>query len=351
MTPLQLSVSGKARAMFQEVEPDARRNGFNFFFGVMALRIFTLLWLFWTVKKYFLLLQRTPELFWQSNLYLNWLMPELPGKMLFLSITALAAILNLLQLIRLKSSAWLQLPLALCLLWLNLPQWSYGFLSHVNHLFLLAHLFLIFIPLEKYSWRQTDENTSKAINWFYAGLLFTYTLAGLWKIPSVLYKLLTSSPDVHWLHPDGALYNAFVSFRSYDLPLHFTKLFTEVPFVWQASFILTVYIQSISIFAAFRQQLRPWVALFLILFHVVNMLAFQTHFVVAICVLLCLFLPYDLLLPSLFRLEPSFGSSHIPATNFERYRNRLSQRHFYLSGIFYLPGIRTLACALQRLPK
>ncbi|RIJ42632.1 hypothetical protein D1627_01890 [Pontibacter oryzae] len=337
--------------MFQEVEPDARRNGFNFFFGVMALRVFTLLWLFWTVKKYFLLLQRPLELFWQHNFYLNWLMPELPGKMLFLSITALAAILNLLQLIRLRNSAWLQLPLALCLLWLNLPQWSYGFLSHVNHLFLLAHLFLIFIPLHKHSWRQPDQYTSKAINWFYAGLLFTYTLAGLWKIPSILYKLLTSSPDVHWLHPDGALYNAFVSFRSYDLPLHFTKLFTAVPLVWQASFILTVYVQSISVFAAFRQQLRPWVALFLILFHVVNMLAFQTHFVVAICVLLCLFLPYDLLLPALFRPKSLSGSPHIAATSLERQRNRLSQRHYYLSGILYLPGLRTLAQTLRPFQK
>ncbi|MCJ8164568.1 HTTM domain-containing protein [Pontibacter sp. E15-1] len=334
------------------VVQDPSRQVFNFFIGTLALRVFSFVWLFWTVRKFQLLLQRPPELFWQLHQLPRLLMPTLPGEWLFYCIAGLAVALNGYLLVRARNQTLPQALLAVCLLWLNLPQWGYGILSHVNHTFLLAHLFLIFIPVNRASLSLPDHYLSKSIQWYYAGILFTYTLAGLWKIPALLYKLVIASPDMTWLHPDAALSNAFVSFRNYDLAFETTPFFTVFPVFWQASFVLAVYLQSVSVFAAFRQPLRPWIGLFLVLFHVMNMVAFQTFFVVATVVVLCLFIPYDAMFPRLFhqRQNGSVPKPYISlySSAFDGFRFKILQKHFYLAGLLYFPGVHTLAKTFLR---
>ncbi len=318
------------------------RSWFNFNCAVLALRLLTCLWLYWCYQHYELLLQRPPETFIQVNAFLKAIMPVLPDPIVFGVIAGLAALLNLLQLVKRRTYILLQLAQSLCLLWLNVPQWSYGAISHVNHTFLLAHLFLVFIPSGS---SRPDKYLNKSVSLFYTGILATYTLAAFWKVPSVLYKIFTASPDVHWLHPHGALYNAIISHRSIDAVFGMEKLYLSFPLFWQVSFVVMVSLQCISIFAAFRLPLRPWFGLLLVLFHTVNIIAFKIYFAVAIFTIICLFFPYDVLFlkKSDYQPEPTVNASGNGITNFKKRRERLWQKYSYLVGLLYLPGLNTLA--------
>ncbi|GAB3199496.1 hypothetical protein ABID22_002354 [Pontibacter aydingkolensis] len=361
MTRLLLSVSDTLK---KQLTPDKQeailRNTFNFFYAVQALRLFTFVWLYWTINKYQFLRQRPSKIFWYDHALPSLVMPALPAPLLFYTVVALVAACNLYQLLRQKNHTLCQALLALGLLWLNLALWGYGFLSHINHLYLLAHLLLTFIPLSKKSLPHASVYLHQNINWFYAGLLFTYTLSGLWKIPSLLYKLITNSGDIHWLHPQAALVNAVVGHRSLDLDFTLAPLFTEYVLFWQVSFLVVLYIQSASIFTASRQPTRPWMGLLLLIFHTVNMLFFQIYFVVASVAIICLFMPYNLLFSKKYKATFSNVSDNAAAMNednettaspFEKYRTKLNSKSYYLSGLLYMPGLRTLANLLTRLTR
>ncbi|MFD2515104.1 hypothetical protein ACFSRY_14625 [Pontibacter locisalis] len=360
MTPSLLSAFKETNIRTKsDQREDISRNVFNFFVSVQVFRIFTFVWIYWTIQKFILLQDRPKEIFWFNDKLVSWIMPALPGETLFYTIAGIAIAANLVQLVFLRNMVIVQLVLALCLLWLNLPHWGYGFLSHVNHTLLLSHLFLIFVPVSRHLLQAPDKYVHQAINWFYAGILFTYTLAGLWKVPSLLFKLVTFSPDAHWLHPYGALFNSFVSYRNFDLNFELETIFTEHVLLWQVSFLIVVYLQSISIFGAFRQPLRPWIGLLLIIFHVMNMLVFLTYFVVATLLIVCLFTPYSLILQPLYKryyaVINSISEASVvkePAeyqTAFENYRNKIKESNYYLSGILFLPGLRTASRLLHYL--
>jgi hypothetical protein len=181
-------------------------------------------------------------------------------------------------------------------LWLNVAQWSYGFFSHVAHLFLLAHLFSIFIPFKITTNRHEARIINRTLNWYYGGLLFTYTLSGLWKALGLFYKLCFKPLDVHWLHPDASLFNAVISFRNYDLAFDLLPVFAY-PRFWQLSFVLVLLVQVLGVIAAFRWQWRVGVGLALIVFHVINAVVFATVFIIAPVIIALLFFPYHVLSP------------------------------------------------------
>ena len=293
---------------------------------------------------------RPRDIFFYEHALPRFLMPSLPAQPIVYTLVGLVAACNLYQLLRVRTKVLPQLVVALSILWLNLVLWGYGFLSHINHLFVLAHLFLVFIPVSKKALQKPSVYLHQSINWFYAGLLFTYTLAGLWKIPSLAYKLLFDPDYIHWLHPKAALVNAIVSHRSLDLDFKLASLFTSVPLLWQVGFMVMVYLQVSSIFGAFRLSLRPWVGLFLLVFHTLNMLVFKVYFEVTSITILCLFMPYDLLLRKAFNRDVASVRARIAMlpTSFERFRYRLGKKAFYLAGPLYLPGLRSFANLVHR---
>ncbi|WP_066832675.1 hypothetical protein [Rufibacter ruber] len=342
------------------------RTAVDFFYAETAFRAFTFLWLYWAMAKFELLLERPRVLYTPMNAIAESIAPVLPAKPAFWAVLCVAAVANLAK-IFCRQTVWLQGLLVGCLLWANLVLWGYGFLSHINHVFLLAHLFLVWVAVEKPSNNPPSREQFQTINWFYLGLLFTYTLAGLWKVGALGRKLLMSSGDVHWLKPEAALYNALVSFRDYDQPFPYAQLFLGYPWVWQVGFVLVVYLQVASVFAAWRPALRPWVGFFLVCFHLLNQFAFLIFFKVTCLVLLCLFFPYSWLLPAYRRrkLSPAhaaFQGKFLAATykrlyangeedsfnGFEAYRQLWVDTYGYAAGIFYLPGINTAVSFFMR---
>ncbi|WP_181307312.1 hypothetical protein [Rufibacter sp. XAAS-G3-1] len=334
------------------------RASTDFFYAELFLRLFTFVWLCWALTKFDQYLDRPAELYEPLTWVGSLVTPVLPRKEVFWGVLAVAALANLGKFF-VKRAIIPQVVLAAALLWINLVLWSYGYLPHVNHLFLLAHLFLIFVVVEKPGVNKPDKIQYTSINWFYFGLLFVYTLSGLWKIAALAKKLLSASADVHWLRPPAALYNALVSFREYDQPLTFAHLFLEYPWVWQIGFVAVVYILTSAVAAAGHPPLRPWVGALLMGFHLINQFAFLIFFVVACLTILCLFFPYSLVCRQYrelcrFPIDFRFTGKKRTATyirtyedgqedayhGFEAYRQRLQDKHYYLSGLLCFPGVK-----------
>ncbi|MGV3539843.1 MAG: hypothetical protein ACO1OQ_08535 [Rufibacter sp.] len=356
----------------EQVSSSGKRNQYlraavDFFYAETMLRVFTFVWLYWALAKFELLLQRPSILYTPINAVAEAVAPTLPEKHVFWGIAGTVALANLAKLFY-RKIIWLQGLVAVGLLWINLILWGYGFLAHVNHLFLLAHLFLLFLTVERPSANQVGAAHYQTINWYYFGLLFTYSLSGLWKVAAYARKIWQNSPDVHWLKPEAALYNALVSFRDYDVPLPFAHLFLYYPWVWQIGVVLVVYLQVSAVAAAWQPALRPWMGFFLIAFHLLNQFAFMVFFVVGCFTLLCLFFPYSWLLPAYRerQIQPevkSFQGKGLKAqyartysngeqdifTGFEAYRQRWLDRHYYLTGILYLPGVQLFVWLFMRL--
>jgi len=284
--------------------------------------------------------------------------PSLPAKGVFWAVVAGCALANLGKFWA-SGSLLLQGLLAAGLLWINLVLWSYGYLPHVNHLFLLAHLFLVFVVVEHPAKNRPGKEQYQSIQWFYFGLLAVYTLSGLWKVAALGKKLVSASGGVHWLKPEAALYNALVSFRDYDQPFAMAQVYTEFPWVWQLGFLAVVYFMVSAVAAAWHPPLRPWVGAFLVAFPLLNQFAFLIVFGVACLTLLCLFFPYSLVFrryrqalerPTHTRFEGKGNAASFQRiyasglqeayAGFEAYRQRLLDKRYYLAGLLYLPGVK-----------
>ena len=277
------------------------KNHYNFIYGNKALLLLTVGFSVFKLINFFYLRQRPAELFIPDNYFSKLLMPHLLRPEVY-PIVAVFSIYICFYLLVKPEHYWLRLILTLQLLWLNMAQWSFGFFSHVAHLLLLAHLFLIFVPFKITTNKKEAQIIAETLNWFYAGLLLTYSLSGLWKWLGLAYKLFFKPTAVHWLHPDASLFNAVVSFRNYDLEFNLLPLFAY-PLIWQAGFIIILLIQTFCILAAFQPQFRVGVGLALIIFHSINAVVFVTVFITAPLVLVCLFFPYHTLSGKFRRLQ------------------------------------------------
>ena len=193
-----------------------------------------------------------------------------------------------------------RLILFLCIMYLNAVKWHYNVFSHVGHLLLLAHFTTIFIPRIKFTEhlsKKAKKEYSYAIRWALAGILATYTLAGIWKFLSLFYKIIKHPNEVHWLHPYAVELNAIVSARYWDETISEKMLrIYEIPYIWEFGTIFIFFIEFIAIAASFRKNISYFIVTSIIIFHIYNIIFINTSFYVSSFVLLILFFPYHKLI-------------------------------------------------------
>jgi hypothetical protein len=267
------------------------RLAYSMYWGQIALLIYTFGWLVHCALNYETVALRPEVLFGPEHWYGRLFMQQLPPRWLFYSLLGLAAMADVAVLVYKRSFA-LRILLTLLLLWVNLPLWSYGFASHVSHLFLLAHVFGIFVDWRKPQFGHIDKYQYYSFQWYLLGVFATYTMSGLWKWIGLLYKFVFQPDAINWLHPDAALLNAVVSFRNYDLPLEPIPWLMETKLLFILGFFIVLYIQTFSFLGAFRQGTHFWLLIGLIVFHVMNIVAFHTVFYTAPAVVTMLLFPY-----------------------------------------------------------
>jgi len=269
----------------------------NYFYAHRMLLIGTIGWIIYQLYTYTFISLRPQELFVQIHYFGKLFMPFFPSLMMSYSVGILSIFL-ILYLLVYKESIILRAILAFAIAWINLLKWSFGGQSHVGHLLILAHLFSIFIPTTKNIADNNKVAIHKSIEWYYLGLLMTYTYSGFWKWIALIYKLFKKG-EISWLNPNAALYNSLIGYHESELPLENIPKFFTFPLFWQLSFLFMIFVLTFSFLAAFRKPLRVWIALLLIIFHIVNNLAFNVEFYTPLWVIFFLFFPYD----KLFRIN------------------------------------------------
>jgi hypothetical protein len=292
-------------------------------------------------------------------------MPHLPEPWVFYSILLITAAITAWVLLR-GGSVGLRLLHVVLLLYVNLPLWSYGFASHVSHLFLLAHLFGVFIQWQRPVYGQVSAEHSRGLQFYLLGLLLTYGWSGAWKIVGLVYKFGWQPGVVNWLHPDAALLNAIVSFRNYDEALHLVAWIAATKPFWIFGFFVVLYIQLLSPLGAFRQWAHPWLAVGLVIFHYMNIVAFHTHFYTAPILMVLLLWPYWR--SASFRAQiPPVQEAHTQWGTYTRtygngdkdvYQGRhpallgyWQDRNLWLAGLLAAPLLGPVLARLLRFPK
>lgn len=193
-----------------------------------------------------------------------------------------------------RPQAWgMRLLVAACALLLMAPEYAFGKVEHVNHLFLVAHVWAIFVPWLPY--HVADPNLrprATAIRLYQAAVLLIYTMAGLWKVFDLTVRAALK-PGLTWLDPGAAFQAALViaarEGRSVDALVAAQPLFALFPIGY-------ILLMLVFVPASLSPWRRPYLLLLLPVvasFHILNGVLGLAHFYSTIVVLLGLFAPYD----------------------------------------------------------
>lgn len=333
---------------------------YNFYAANKGILLLTIGWLIFKIFNFFDLLHRPTALYEPMNYFAKLLMSTIPHPVVFVTVAVIGLAICCILLVK-PDILYVRIFLTFILLWVNLFQWSWGVESVVSYTLLFSHLYTMLVPFDS-----KDQEVTKIghkvtmIKLFYAAILVTYTLSGVWKWIALVYKLVLKPEDVNWLSDSGALFNAVVSFRNYDFDYNWLLPFFCWPWLWKFAFLLMNTIQTFCLFAVNRIQLQPLVALAFVIFHIINSIMFATVFITAILVIIILFFPYHLFrkddseivnyykseLGSKFTIQYINGEIDT-YTDFDAFRLHFYRSHPFTGGFLYLPGLRTL-CSIGK---
>jgi hypothetical protein len=351
--------SDKCRRSDAGKEKEWDRNHFNFSCGMNCLTLLAIVWVLHKMILYHSLSQGPHELFLPGNYLGRLFMFSFPSPQLYYSVCLLGILLFFFRFFK-SENILLRLISLFLLLWISLFEWSFRQESSTNQTFLFCFIFSLFIPQRPPVSTGDKKNISKMISWFYTGILCTYTLAGMWKWLSLIYKVMSpGNQEIHWLHPHAALITSMIGYFEVDADYKHLLAFFKYPLIWQAGFIIVLLLQTFAIIAAWRVRLQFWASIGLIVFHLINTYFFNITFILAPIVIACLFFPYAILLKNNFRegIKLKCFSGRREEALYERWyvdgskdsfrgfyaiREKLYDEHPLLTGILYLPGLATV---------
>lgn len=321
-----------------------------------GLLVVTLAWLDLRLNNWLAISARPVELYeplvWLGKL----IYPEVPSMAVWMSVFAVAAIATLVCLVkpRLWPARWV---LAIALLLVIMPEFGYGHVQHVNHLFLLAHVYTIFRPTG--SPRDAEEAASRAqgYRWFLLGLLAIYTVSGFWKVVDMTIRDVIK-PGVTWLDPEGMLATSIAQMRAVDLPMTVPEYIESVAWAFPIGYVILTFLFCASFLGAFRRPLLVILIPTIALFHVLNAVALYALFLSTIIVAIVVLLPYDYFAPAIKKaLVPvrlsRFEGGGLDALysrtyenddvdefeGFYAYRELLRDRSVLVAAPLYYPGV------------
>jgi hypothetical protein len=323
-------------------------------YGDWLMRFVLMGWLFFESYTYVLMQQRPEALFAPINWFDKIFMPYFPNQVIWYAVWGTAFILNFCLIIK-GELQWQRILLAFLVLWINCIRWKYEFFSHVGHVLVVYHFLGMFLIRKKnISTKDPDLiEYAKAIRWLYAGILMAYTFSGIWKIIGLIYKTVWHPDQINWLHPLAMKLNSIVGYRDWDMPLNDLNALYSVLLPWQIAFVLMLILQIISVFAAVRPQIKVYIALGNIVFHLVNAWLIHIEFFIAPLVLLTVFFPYHLVFKSTNRLiftqkkgvqtyqRVYEDGAKDTFWGFRAWRAYKYDGNPLIYGLFYLPGLAT----------
>ncbi len=349
---VRLSATGRDNA--------ARRTVWS---GTYADRAFLVLSLGWLVGHWnkHLAIARRPEELYEPLTWLGALaFPEPVSSTVWLGIAAVMAAGVGVCLWRPRLVV-ARAVVAACALLIMATEFGHAKIEHVNHLFLLGHLYALFVPLGRPGDREQVALEAETVRWYQGGLLFVYTMAGLWKFVDMTIRAVLK-PGMTWLDPAAVPGMAALSYRGLDLSLAVPEALWAVRWALPVGYVVLAFVLASAATAAFRRPLLLLVVPTVVLFHLMNALTGLAHFFSTALVAAVLLTPYDLVFPAIRRrltpVERAPFTGNGASARYERvytdgqadtfsgfyaYRARLEDRSWLWAAPLYYPGIALLA--------
>lgn len=244
------------------------------------------------------LIHRPMEIFNTNNYFQNYFVQKLPSEWLYYSVAFAGVLLCIWILIKPQVNYnWLRkLILVFILFWINAIRWSYGYFSHVSHLFLLSVFLSAFLGNIS-----LNKETLNKFKWYYSTLLFTYALSAFWKIYYVVYNMVTNHAIDDWRAAFAIEYNAACGHIYTNSTFKLQHIILQYDFFWELMFWgMTIFMLSAFILVRYNKLFR-WVILGLVVFHLSNTFFIHAIFWLAPLLLLSWAFPYHKVFKSAFK--------------------------------------------------
>ena len=259
---------------------------YNYRISYYLIRVFAIFWLFKLYSNFLRFSERPAEFYKPTYWLQEILFPIFPSNTYFLGLIIPTAIFIVLSSI--KPKVIFNFLIFILLAILNMPIAAYHGAGHHNHLFILSFFFSVFLIPNK-----LKKEDFRYVQYFYVGLLMTYTFAGFWKFVSIAKDIVINSPDISWLEPNAAKLNTFVNWHFTDqFPPEYMVMVYEFVYLWIVITFLGILAQTLSVFGAFNRKYLTFTMIFLVLFHLYNKYFVIADFSTAIIVVVILFFPY-----------------------------------------------------------
>ncbi len=276
---------------------------FNYKIAYYAMR---LVGLYWLISQYlrFSQLQGRPKEVYEPFFWLEKIIfPEFPGILLFTGLCIGCAVCIIISV--LKPSYFLNTLIFLLMAVINLPLSANFGLHNDNHLVILGFFLSIFL-LPK----NLEEKDYKWVQYFYLGILMTYTFAGASKFLGTIKNLMNNTDKMLWIDKNAAKMNSFGSYWAADvsIPVWMKEVYAYEN-LWVFLTMTGISLQLLCFLGAFNRKLLTFFMLFIVVFHLYNIVFVLADFRNAIFFVLAALFPYHLLIP-LFRRNRNQKMNH-----------------------------------------
>lgn len=235
---------------------------FNYKITYYAMRVFGLYWLFRQYLDY-RRISRWPKEIYEPFLSVQKLVfPEYPGPFLYGALLLVCA--SLLIITWFRQSVLLNFCIFLLIAVINFPISLNFSIGHNNHLVIIGYFMAIFLLPGK----MTKEQDYRWVQYFYLGILATYSLAGLSKFLGIAKNVVKHTGRMTWLDPGAAKINTLDNYWMADVrvPEWMIHLYDH-EHAWVVITVGAIVVQASSFLGAFSRRYLTLVMVFLYIFH------------------------------------------------------------------------------------
>jgi hypothetical protein len=264
---------------------------FNYKVSYYVLRVFGLYWLVAQYLKFSELKSRPKEIyepvFWLQKL----MFPEFPGTLFFVSLLISCGVFLIITLF--KPSYVLNALIFLLTAVISLPISANFGVHHDNHIIILGFFLTIFLVP-----KNLEDKDYKLVQYFYLGILATYSLAGMSKILGTAKNVIKQTDKLTWISKGAAKFNTYDNYWMADtaVPVWMKNLYGYEN-LWVIITVLGILTQFLCFLGAFNRKLLTFFLIFLYVFHVYTTEFVLADFENANYFLVVIFFPYHLFSP------------------------------------------------------
>ncbi|WP_449399360.1 hypothetical protein [Chryseobacterium wanjuense] len=235
---------------------------FNFKVTYYAMRVFGLYWLFMQYLTFRRISQWPKEIYEPFLLIQRIIFPEYPSEMLYGSILIGCALLLIITIF--KQNYILNFLIFVLIAIINFPTSLNFSVGHHNHLIIIGYFMAIFL-LPK---NMNKENDFKWVQYFYLGILATYSLAGLSKFLGMAKNIIKQTGKITWLDKNAAKINTLDNYWMADIkvPDWILNAYAYENF-WIITTVFGIVVQASSFLGAFNRKYLTFIMIFLYIFH------------------------------------------------------------------------------------